>query len=103
MNAGNPTEELGKADPDDLRSGPTDLPQMFREDESHQRDRGSGRHQKDPQAPRSMGAHAQAPTPNPESALPTRRASFDYSDSQLPSFDRVRCNVNLILKEASCP
>jgi acyl-CoA synthetase (AMP-forming)/AMP-acid ligase II len=31
-----------------------------------------------------MGAHAQAPTTNPESALPTRRASFDYLDSQLP-------------------
>jgi hypothetical protein len=55
------------------------------------------------QTPRSMGAHAQAPAPNSESAFPTRRASFDYLDSQLPSSDRVRCNVNLILKEASCP
>ena len=48
-----------------------------------------------------MGTHAQAPTPNSESAVPTHRASFDYLDSQLPSSDRVRCNVNLILKEAS--
>ena len=55
------------------------------------------------QTPRSMGAHAQAPAPNSESAVPTHRASFDYLDSQLPSSDRVRCNVNLILKEASCP
>ena len=55
------------------------------------------------QIPRSMGAHAQAPAPNSESAVPTHCASFDYLDSRLPSPDRVRCNVNLILKEASCP
>jgi hypothetical protein len=41
-------KELGKADPEDLRSRPPDLPEMFRKDESHQRDRGSGRHKKDP-------------------------------------------------------
>jgi len=55
------------------------------------------------QTPRSMGAHAQAPAPNSESAVPTHRASFDYLDSQIPSSDRVRGNVNLVLKEASCP
>ena len=34
---------------------------MFRNDESHQRDRGSGRHQKDPQAPGIMAGQASAP------------------------------------------
>ena len=28
---------------------------------------------------------------------------IDYSDTQVCPSDRVRCNVNLILKEAICP
>jgi hypothetical protein len=47
--------ELGKADLENLRSGPPDLPEMFRNDESHQCDRGSGRHQKDTQTTGIMG------------------------------------------------
>ena len=54
-------EELGKADSEDLGSGPTDLPQMFRKDESHQRDRGSGHHKRDPQAPGIMGGETPSP------------------------------------------
>jgi hypothetical protein len=34
--------------------------------------------------------------------LPTE-PHIDYSDTQLPSSNRVRCNINLILKEASGP
>jgi len=76
MNAGNPTEELGKADPEDLRSGPTDLPQMFREDESHQRDRGSGGHQEEPQAPAIMGGQTPSPTPKRQIAAFVNRAPY---------------------------
>jgi hypothetical protein len=38
------------------------MPEMFWKDEIHQRDRGSGRHQKDPQAPRFMGSETPTPT-----------------------------------------
>jgi hypothetical protein len=37
---------------------------MFRKDESHQRDPGSGRHQKDAQAPGIMAGQASAPAQN---------------------------------------
>ena len=35
---------MGKIDPKNLRSGPPDLPEMFRKNESNQRDRGRGDH-----------------------------------------------------------
>jgi hypothetical protein len=45
---------------------------MFRKDESHQRDRGSGRHQKDPQAPGIMGSQTPSPTQSDPTAKDAR-------------------------------
>jgi hypothetical protein len=56
--------------------GPPDLPEMFWKDESHQRDRGSGRHQKGPQAPGIMGGETSSPTPDGQIAAFINRAPY---------------------------
>jgi len=74
--------------PDVIREGgPPDLPEMFWKDESHQRDRGSGRHQKGPQAPRIMGGKSSAPGQS-DWATQGPEYSTDYSTSHIPISDK---------------
>ena len=61
-----------RADPENLRSGSPDLPEMFGKDENSQRDRGRGGHKKDPQAPWTMGSESKAATQGHRAAKDSR-------------------------------
>jgi hypothetical protein len=52
---------------------------MFRKDESHQRDRRSGRHQKDPQRLGPMGSETATPTPTAKIRSLFSKPHIEYS------------------------
>jgi hypothetical protein len=75
---------------------------MFWKDEIDKRDLGSGRHQKDPQAPGIMGSERQTPSPDDRDADPSHQAPYRLFRLPDPPSDRTAYSLSLIQKQASC-
>ena len=67
--------KLGPFDTIDLRSGPLNVPEMLRKDESNQCDRGFRNSEEDPKAPGTLGSESQATT---QSEFATNNSGISY-------------------------
>ena len=67
--------KLGPFDTKDLRSGPLDVPEMLRKDESNQCDRRRGRDQEDPKTSGTLGSESQTTT---QSQFATNDSGISY-------------------------